>query len=392
MSTDSLYSSDSVETQQLVDTQTEILVKSQQIEKYIHRMKSFQNKSESFQFLETLFALFKYEVQVNISLRKSVLKQQQKYNEEIAELKERYNPQPFFDELSRLSQRDICDFNCALDLFSEISTIFLNAKNKLKTKLKNAKDDNEKLIQYGQDMQQCYEQLEGQVEMQNKEKDELQAKLDDLQKQLTESQQKNESLTKEIEALKKADEDANKVQQSKIEMLSQTVQALKKELNEVTEQLQTHQVQLAFEISQTETTTNQLKKEKTEKENLAAVLAKISRKEKEKKKAIDELKKKVKQLQIAYKEREKELQEQHQNEMNELKNKFNSCLNNKIDDIEAALNEKSERVQKIQQNLDQTTNKLKLAERKVKEQEQITLQYKEENERLRQRMRQRNFV
>ena len=397
MSSDSVTSSESVDTQQVVDLQGAILLKSQQIEAFITRMRKNNGKSDTFQFLETLFALFKSEVQVNISLRRALLKQQQDYTDEINAIKEQLNPKPFFDELSRISQRDICDFNCALDLFSEISSIFLEAKEKLKSKLKDAKDDNVKLIQYGKEMESQFEQLENQIQEQENANSELQSKLTEatdyiegLKSALNDSNQKLEQIQKENENLKKAEEQSKASLQQKVDFLSKTLQTLRAELNDVTEQLQTHQVQLAYETSQTEAANNKLNNEKNENEKLLAALQKLSKKEQGKKKVISELKKEVARLQDVLNERETEFKKYHQKEMSDLKKKFETSINAKIDDIEAAIKDKDDKLQILKANYEDASRKLEKAEQRAREQQQITLRYKAENERLREKMRQQN--
>ena len=392
MSSDSVWSSESVDTQQLNDIQGEILTKSKQIEDFIKKMKKIKGKSDSFQFLETLFALFKSEVQVNISLRQAILKQQQEYKDEITNLKQNLNPQPFFDELSRISQRDICDFNCALDLFSEISTIFLNAKEKLKNKLKDAKSDNEKLIQYGKEMQDNYEQLENQMQDQNNIQFELQQKLEEANNYNNSLNSRINELTKENEELKRNTEESKKTLQNKVDYLSKTLQALRTELNEVTEQLQTHQLQLAYETSQTEEATNKLNNEKSENEKLILALEKLAKKEKEKKKIISELKKENNRLQNIANGKESELTKIHQKEMANLKKNLEVNINSKICDIQAAIKDKDDKLKQLKVSLQETSRKLNQAEKTARDQFQISMKYKEENERLREMMRRQNSV
>ena len=396
MSTDS-GSSSSVDTQQLIDTQDDILARSKQIEAFIKKMKKNSKKSNSFQLLETSFMLFKSEMKINLTLRKSFLRQQAKNEKEVEEFKQKYDPKPFFDELSRISHRDICDYNCALDLFSEISTVFLNSKEKLKTKIKKIKEDNQKLVNYGQEMQQEYQQLENDYTEQENSKKELETKLQEandyieaLRGALNDSNAKIETLQKENESLKKESEQAKTMEQQKIDILSKTLQSLKKELNDVTEQLQSHQVQLAYETSHTEEINNQLNNERNEKNDLENIVKEMKKKLKSKKSIISGLKQEVVRLQEENEAQKQEMEEIHKKEIAEIKKNFETNINAKISKIETAIKEKDQQLRKIKSNFDEATSKLAKAERQVSEQQQITMKYKEENERLREKMRHQN--
>ncbi|OHT15606.1 hypothetical protein TRFO_42434 [Tritrichomonas foetus] len=131
-------------TQNVFKLQKEILAQSQSIEDYIKTHHSQLKSNESFSVLESLFTLFKSEVSMNLTLRKAIL-QERKIRANCEQ--EKSLVVSFFQELSRITNTPINSFEDVYSFVISKSDKFIQTKRNLQNHISQNQDQINKLEQ-----------------------------------------------------------------------------------------------------------------------------------------------------------------------------------------------------------------------------------------------------
>lgn len=200
-----LYTSSTKDISDIFELQNQILSKSKKIENFIENNLNNSNKSkhsQSFPVLESLYSLFKAEVSMNLSLRKSLINEMQKNSHlenQISQFETmKKSVETFISEIAFASRLPINSLNDVYDLIISSKKIKKELSldiNELNASLNNISNENSSLLQK-------ISKKESRIQKLIEEKQQLYIQNEDTIKKLQQSTNETLSLKAELEKIR----------------------------------------------------------------------------------------------------------------------------------------------------------------------------------------------
>ena len=400
--------------------QKKIEQQSRLVEEFLGRRQSQQRDPEAYKLLESLFTLFKTELNMNNELRNAIVNE--KNHRRRSEL-DSTNMYVFFKELSRLSGEDICSFGDAVQVFISLKQKHLGKKKSYSKENQQIREQNLLLHSKIELLQTKITQFSKQV---NNDDDDFQ-KISQKLNQVKYQNQRYRSNLSDATAVIEDQEKYINCLRNKCSSYNDTIEQMKEEMQQLKDEIrdlqmekksQEKETQLSIEKTNSEHSKveqenkilgdklceveDQLEAEKKKnaqlKQNIEQLQEDCLEADKLMKKAtkkIEKLQKKNEMLKEQIEEAIQHSKEKYTKEMDKALNKQRKILETKITETETEnannlkkVDELSIELQKYEQDSKTLREVISSTEDKNSKLRKVITEYKEENERLRNLMRQ----
>ena len=402
--------------------QKKIEQQSRLVEEFLCKHQSQQRDPEAYKLLESLFTLFKTELNMNTELRNAIINE--KNHRRRSEL-DTSNMYVFFKELSRLSGEDVSSFGDAVQVFISLKQKHLGKRKHFSKESQQLKEENIVLHSKIEILQNKLSQVSKQVNNDDEDFQKISQKLNSIKSQ----NEKYRSNLSEANTVIDSQEKCISCLRNKCNMYCETIDQMKEEIQELKEEIHHLQVEKRSTqkdaqdcVEKSATAQAQIEKEnkvlgdklcevedllESERQKNSQIQAENGQLQQEYFQAEDLLQKAIKKI-AKLKEKNEGLKEQisaaiehskekYSKQMDKALTKQRKLLETKITETETISANNSKKVDELTNELEKYSQDSKnlrdvisSTEEKNIKLKKVIAEYKQENERLRNLMRQQS--